>query len=295
MKSMTAFARSGFSIAGTDYSLEIRTVNSRHLDLKLRLPWGDAVVERRVAAELRGRLGRGRVDLTVVETGERSIGPLSANAQVAEELASVLRELAAAMKVELSIAAALVPQQPELVSSSRPTLDSETIWGGGLAEALSKALSSLIAMRMTEGAATAEHLSQLVGQLEALYGSLEQRTADFPQRTHARLIERLESLGIPGEGREAIDPGRLAQEVAVIADRSDVTEELSRLRSHIAQFKQIVEEDGQIGRRLEFMLQELSREVNTTGSKAADSEVTRLVVEAKGVLERLREQVQNVE
>jgi uncharacterized protein (TIGR00255 family) len=160
-----------------------------------------------------------------------------------------------------------------------------------LTAALAKALEQLLVMRRVEGEATASDLRDRLDLLENLLGSVEQRAPLIPQEWQAKLTERLERL----QPNLEWDPQRVAQEIALYADRCDISEELARFRSHLGQFRAMFTEDEPVGRRMDFLVQELNREVNTMGSKSNDAELTRAVVAIKAELEKIREQVQNVE
>ena len=287
---MTGFGRSVFEAFGHSYRLELRSVNSRFLDVKTRLPWADGVVENAAQKYLRSRLSRGRVDLTVLSEGGATTTSLMLNHQMASQLAHVLDELRAKLGCEEQTAALLLPPIKELVGVGGATShDSDELWQQ-MEAGLGRALEQLAAMRAREGEALLSELASLREQVGAICDSIEQAVAGDPQRLQQGLAQRLAALT-----GATLDPIRMAQEVALLADRCDVSEELTRLRSHLGQLKAILEEPGPVGRRVEFMLQELNRELNTVASKTVGADVAQAVVEAKGFLEKMREQAQNVE
>jgi uncharacterized protein (TIGR00255 family) len=289
MISMTGFGRSGFTLGGRAYRVEVRSVNNRFLDVKLRLPWVDGELESRAVALVRRRAARGRVDVAILEErGSARSGVLRIDLPLAQELGAALRQLAAAVQCDLATAARLVDTRLELLGGSE-LRSTDELWGV-VEEALATALDGLEAMRRQEGAAMAADLSAQLDALERRAGQVTTLVAEEPERQRARLESRLARLRVDG-----VDPARVAEEVALYADRCDVSEELARLASHVAQLRGMIADDHEVGRKVEFLLQEVHRELNTIASKALSAEVAHLVVEAKAAVEKMREQSQNVE
>ncbi|MBW2730874.1 MAG: YicC family protein [Deltaproteobacteria bacterium] len=290
MKSMTGFARVSFAAKGARYRVELRSVNSRFLDVKIRLPFHDGELESQATALLRKRLARGRVDLWVHEEGSvDGQAHLLLDTSVAVDVGQVLQDLARHLGSDLATAAQLLPPFKELVTTGT-IAESPERWKA-LHPALEQALERLVEERLREGqgllADLRTHLQTLVG----LTQRVEELAAGEPARAQQRLVERLNHLGVG----DTLDAARLTQEVAILADKADISEELARLRIHVGQFDALLGETKPVGRRVEFMLQELQRELNTIASKTTTAETTTLVVEAKGALEKMREQAQNVE
>jgi uncharacterized protein (TIGR00255 family) len=290
MISMTGFGRAGFALGQRTFRIELRSVNNRFLDVKIRLPWIDGELEARTLALVRRSVARGRVDVSVLEERSDAAGALRLDGEAARNLAAALRELCAVAQCDLPTAAALLQQsRVELLSAGGAARATDETWPQ-LEPGLRQALDALIAMRRREGAALA---AALVAQLDELGRRLEEiqrLVAGEPERQRARLEGRLAALHVEG-----VDPARLAMEVAICADRADVSEELARLASHIDQLRGAVDAEGEVGRKLEFMLQEVHRELNTIASKTVTAEVAHHVVEAKAAVEKMREQAQNVE
>jgi uncharacterized protein (TIGR00255 family) len=292
---MTGFGRGGFVLVGQNIRLEIRSYNNRFIDTKTRLPWTNGLLEGRVAAAIKERVSRGRVDVSVhAGVSEGAVTPTGAarlNEALARDLARLLKELADLLGgVDLRTAAGLIPPQRELISTGI-ALDDEAIWQA-LSTALSTALDGLIEMRSAEGAALAADLVRHLEKVEARAASIRTLAADLPQRLQQKLTNRLNALQLDAA---AVDPTRVAQEVAYLVDRRDVSEELARIDSHLTQLRQTMEEAKPAGRRIEFLLQELNRELTTIASKSDTAEIAHYVVEAKGDLEKMREQALNVE
>ena len=294
MRSMTGFGRGTAEQAGARATVDIRAVNHRFLDLKLRGGPLAPAVEEQLASRVRGALERGSVTVTVHV--QRAGGAMHIDAAAARAAYDTLAELARNLGTpppEL----ALVLQQPGVVVQG----DEETEDSPALVAALDAALAQLAVMREAEGGALARELTRRVDELARIHARVSELAKGLPEQLHKRLSDRLRKLVRDEASDKAndaagwLDPNRLAQEVALLADRADVTEELVRLASHLEQARALIAGSAPAGRRLDFLVQELGREINTIGSKSAAAEISALVVEAKAVLEKVREQVQNVE
>jgi len=288
--SMTGFGRAETEINGRRFGVEVRSVNSRFLEVKVRLPRRYLVWEERLRPLVQARCGRGRVDVLVVVDGHDAGTRVTINRDAARRYHALLQKLKAELGLDGPVRLSDVIAGPEVLVVQEESEDLAALWGQ-VEPVVERALGGLIAMRRTEGQALADDLRS---NLDALGERLERartRVDENSALAGERLKERLEKwLG----GLE-IDQERLIQEVAIVVDRLDVSEELVRAGSHVEQFRKLIETNGPVGRKLEFLLQELHREVNTLGSKSADVELSQLVVDMKSDLERLREQIQNVE
>lgn len=290
---MTGFGRGVAEHGRTRATVDVRAVNHRFLDLKLRGALTPAL-EDAIGSRVRGAIERGAVTVSVhlARTGGTSTTRIDhAAARAAHQQLGELAGLLGVAAPDL----ALVLAQPGVVvtgdDDSRDDSDTPAVLS-----ALDAALVQLAGMRDGEGQALARDLLARLDDLGALRVTIEGLAADVPERVQRRLKQRLERL-LQDEASDAagLDPGRLAQEVAVLAERADVTEELVRLASHLEQARALVTGKGASGRRLDFLVQEIGRELNTIGSKSAATEISSAIVEAKAVLEKVREQVQNVE
>lgn len=292
MYSMTGFGRGQLNFNGRSYALELRSFNNRFLDLKVRLPWMNGELEQRLQTYLRARLGRGRIELALrEESGEQAIS-VRLNSSLARDLARIIKELTGICQCDQRTAASMLPQLRELVQTDYLQINLDDLWPA-LEPALSSALVQLSAMRQAEGAAIAADLLGHLKRLQALVAQIEALAQGEPSRQQQKLQERLQKL--VGES-QVIDPLRLAQEVALLADRADISEELARLQSHFSQMNLLIAgPDSSGGRRIEFLLQELNRELNTIGAKTASAQVAHLIVEGKSLAEKMREQIQNIE
>ena len=298
MNSMTGFGRGAVLLGDSSYRLEVRSLNHRFLDVRVRLPWFSADLESRALKCVRARLARGRVDIVISEDpGASSAAALQVDETLAQQLAQAAERISEIVGVSKEAALALLPPRPDLVQATgnSPAADADAAWVA-VKPALVQALDELRSMRAAEGEANRKVLAGHREQLLEIGQKIEALAAGEPDRLRERIMTRLGQLGSGTEQPLSIDPVRLAQEAALVADRADVSEELDRLRSHLDQLGELLMAQGEpLGRKLEFMQQELLRELNTTGSKTQNTEVSHLVVEAKSVLERMREQVQNVE
>lgn len=276
---------------GRRATVEIRSVNHRFLDLKLRGASLDPAVEERIAGQVRRSLERGAVTVNVhVERRGEAAAP-----RIDRAAARAAHEALGALALDLGVAPpdlALIVAQPGVVVAG-DDLDDEDVVGEAIEDAAGAALARLLEMRTSEGAALVADLGARIDVLAGIFDGVEAVVVSQPDEARRRLSERLARL--LEDAKVAIDPGRLAQEVALIADRLDVTEELVRARSHLGQVRALLAGKAAGGRRLDFLVQELGREINTIGSKSAAAEISRLVVEGKAELEKIREQAQNLE
>jgi len=292
---MTGYGSVCFQVDESGFEVEIRSVNHRHLDVRVRLPRNLQALEPELRARVQARFARGKLDCGVTaQEGATPAPRLTVDLEAAREYVRAARELAAREQIDGSLSAAELLALPGVtrVSEVQPSLD--TLRSAVLA-ALDQALDALAAMRSAEGAALERDLTGRLQRVCELADALEQRADLVQQAVRERLRRRARQLETE---TGLLDEARLHQEVALFADRLDVTEEIVRLRSHVDQFRKALGSAGPgapVGRRLEFLLQELSRETNTIGSKGADAPVAHLIVDLKTELERMREQVQNVE
>lgn len=292
VRSMTGFGRAEVHRGAIVVAVEARSVNHRHLDIALRLPRALAALELDARRLVQGRLERGRVDVTVQLALEAGQAPsrVKVDVELARDYLAQARTLAAALDVPGAPGLDWLLERPGVLRLEETEAVPPEPWPA-LAEALGLALDELVARRAAEGERLAQELRTLHGELTALAAVLAARAPAAAARREERLRERLRAL----LGESPIDETRILAEAAVWADKSDVTEELARLRAHLSEFLLLLDKGGPVGRPLDFLLQELHREVNTIGSKADDLEMSQAMLAAKGVLERIREQVQNLE
>jgi len=286
---MTGFGRGVAETGAGRATVDLRTVNHRFLDLKLRATVAPAL-EEQIAAKIRAGIERGSVSVSVhVARPSAVTGALRIDEAAAHHAHAMLRHLA----TTLGLAApdlSLVLAQPGVVQTGGDDADADAADAAILA-ALDRALAQLHEMRQAEGAALQRELLSRLDELAALRDAIHSHAAGVTEQLHKKLQERVTRL----VGDAVVDPARLAQEVALLAERADITEELVRLGSHLDQARAFATGQGASGRKLDFLVQEIGRELNTIGSKSQRTEISTSVVEAKSVLEKMREQVQNVE
>ncbi len=290
--SMTGFGRGSAGGNTGSVGIELRSVNSRFLDIQVRSPHHLQAFEQVVRERIQGRVGRGKISAHISwEEGVSASAMPTLDEAVAARYCEELNRLGTSLDVRGEVDLQTIAHLPGIFRSEVADDKGDTTEAGELLlAALAEALDEFLAMRGKEGAALAVDLRQRVEHIEKRLAQVEERVPAARQQLHVRLREKVEELLKPGE----LDESRLAMEVALIADRGDITEEIVRFHSHNAQFVATLDEGGEVGRRFNFLLQEMNREANTISSKAADAEIVHLVVEIKEEVERLREQVQNL-
>lgn len=289
-RSMTGFGRGETAFEGRTWIAEVRTVNHRFLDLRIILPRPYAALEDRVRSAAASHHDRGRVEISLQLQGEESGGLLAVNTDLARQYHRCLRQLNDELALDDKVRLADMLTLRDLVSQQEQDLDLDREWHG-ISAALDRAFEECRRMREQEGQLLKEDLAKRLAGFAATVGVIEQQLPEILQQRQDELKSRITRL-LDGVD---LDPMRLAQETAILADKCDVTEELVRLRSHISQFTGFLASDEPVGRRLDFLLQEFLREVNTLASKISNAGVAYLNVEMKNEIEKLREQVQNLE
>lgn len=289
---MTGFGAATAEVPGGRLAVEVRSVNHRFSEVQLRLPRDLAALEDRTRTLVQEQVRRGRVEVIVTrDEGTRRVRRVRADFELAAAYVHALRELAGVVGASDEITLAQVAGLPDVLKLEDDRVDAESVWPA-LDMAVRTATDALVVMRAAEGRRLADDLFARTAALETMTDAIAGRSREvvraYAERLRGRLAELLKDT--------PIDETRISAELALFAERSDITEELTRLRSHLVQFRQTVaDEDGAVGRKLDFILQEMGRETNTIGSKANDLDVTRTIITMKSELESLREQIQNVE
>ena len=294
MRSMTGYGRRQESRDGREITVEIKTVNHRYLDVSCRMPRALSFAEDAVRKELARFLRRGHADVTVnylnLRADAREVHLDEGLLAQYRDAVAKIRQLSGGDPAYVSDAdVAFIAAQPDVMQVTVCEEDQDAVLQL-LLETADAAFSDVVAMREKEGAALKEDLTFHLNELARLREEIVELAPKVPILYQEKLQARIKELGV-----QELDPQRLAQEVALMADRCAIDEELSRLESHMAQMRSTLDDAEEAGRRLDFLTQELNREVNTIGSKASDAAITKLVVQAKSEIEKLREQVQNVE
>ncbi len=292
LQSMTAFARSERHNADYEVVTEIRSYNSKNLDLLVRLPHFGQPLEERIKSMASRRLHRGRVDIRmeIREVGE-GFRRFEIDLPKARAYHQALKKLRSEFKLEGAIGLEVMTAPGGIIKPADDEKDLETLWEL-MAAGLAEALDALIEMRGREGQSLAADFAKRLQTIEDRIAAVHTASQGLLEEYQQRLKERIAALT---RGVVEIDPARIAQEAALLADRSDISEEIVRARSHLNQFRHIVAHETPAGRKLNFLVQEFNREFNTMGAKTGKAEVSHLVVELKTELEKIREQVQNVE
>ncbi|MCG8589323.1 MAG: YicC family protein [Proteobacteria bacterium] len=292
---MTGFGSEAFEAAGVGFEVEIRSVNHRYLDVRVKLPRLLSELEAAVRASVQERLARGKVEVAVtMRAGSHGAERLVVDSDTAAQYVAAARALSDAHDLADSLSLDGLLALPGVARFEEPELPLDAL-KPSLETAVHAAVDALDAMRVREGENLAAEILGRLDRVVTLSGEIEARAGEVAQAARERLRKRAEQLK---EETGLLDEARLHQEIVIAADRLDVTEELVRLRSHVDQFREAVAaaDSGQpAGRRLDFLMQEFGREVNTIGSKGSDAPIAHAVVELKTELERVREQVQNVE
>src|SRR5499427_7503991 len=293
MKSMTGFGRANVSGETFNVAVEIKTVNNRFLDIHLRLSQDLTPLEMNIRKLISSRLSRGRVDLSInlERTGGTSY---EINRSLIAGYIKALQEIQDEFKLVGEVDINTLTRLPGALGPARSGIDEPT--SDGVLRAIGEALDDLEQMRASEGATLAEEMRTRLSKIETEIPIIEGAAAGIVDAYRQRVQNRVNELLARGENQLVeLDSGRLAQEVAYLADRSDITEELARLRSHLEQFRVTLNTEGEIGKRLDFLLQELNREANTVLSKSTEIAIKDAGLAIKAEVEKLREQVQNVE
>lgn len=292
IRSMTAFARGESESGGFRAMAELRSVNHRYCEVFVRIPRTWAALEERVKAQVRETAARGRIEVSLEIRDERG---RNVEFVVDEHLARAYHDALDRVRTVVGsnerVPLSTLVRLDGVVSARSGGQDIEADWAV-ISAAMAEALAALDAMRRTEGEALEREFTGRLTLLESLLGRIEEDARDLPALQKIKFAERIAALT---DGVAGLDETRLAQEAAVFADKSDITEEIVRAKSHIAQFRDFLAQGTAAGRSLNFLVQELHREFNTMGSKSCSAPLSHAVVDAKAEIEKLREQIQNVE
>lgn len=291
IKSMTGYGGGKCTAAEYELSVELKSVNNRFADISVRTPKGFMFAEEAVKSAVQSRISRGKIDVFVTLTGAgQSESTVVVNEALAAEYASAVALLADRLGLSAEISAYSISRYPDVLTLEKKEIDKDEALKN-LLSALEQALSEHDAMRTREGERLKDDLLSRLETIEKLVGKVEERSpqtvAEYRQRLGEKMREVLENA--------QLDENRILTEAAIFADKVAVDEETVRLRSHISQMREMLSGSGPVGRKLDFIVQELNREVNTIGSKCNDGEITSWVLDMKSEIEKIREQVQNIE
>ena len=291
IKSMTGYGRAVETVNGREFTVEVRSVNNRYLDCSVRLPRILSFGEENVKQAVKNAISRGKVDvyITVRSEGGDEV-QVTLNKAVLESYLTAMRQMVTEYGVADDISAASVSRLPEVFSLEKPQVDEEQLLADLMA-VVAKALEGYNAMRATEGEALDKDLRSRGETILQLVAKVEEGNAQTVIDYRTRLENKLKEV----LANTALDESRILTEAAIFADKVAVDEETVRLRSHLQQMNEMLTNGGAVGRKLDFLLQEMNREANTIGSKCTDVALARIVVDIKAELEKIREQTQNIE
>lgn len=291
VSSMTGFGKCTELVGGREITVEIKSVNHRYFEFSARVPRAYGFLEEKLKSYVQKKIARGKIEVGVfivnIETTDTKI---SANEALAKGYVDALRSLCEPLGVVDDIRLSSVARFPDVFSVTREETDETQLWLD-VECALEKAVNAFSLMRATEGENLKKDLGTRLLNIEALVSKIEERAPQRVKEYRERLYQKISEV----LSNNAIDESRIITEAAIFADKIAVDEETVRLRSHIGQFREIMELNEPIGRKLDFLIQEFNREANTIGSKCQDAEGARVVVDIKSEIEKIREQVQNIE
>lgn len=291
IKSMTGFGRGHAVLNGRDITVEIRAVNHRYYEFSCRLPRAFSFAEERLKSLLQGRISRGKLEVSVLVQNVTAVSEkITANKEVIGAYVSALREIKDEFGLADDLSLSAVMRLPDAFTVVKAETDEEQLWED-LKSVAEEALGNFITMRENEGARMKADISARLDVIEKNVAFVEERSPMIVESYRKRLYDRMCEV-LDGK---AADENRIMLEAGIFSEKTAVDEETVRLRSHIAQFREMLESAEPIGRKLDFLVQEMNRETNTIGSKVQDIEVTKLVVDQKSEIEKIREQIQNIE
>lgn len=290
MKSMTGFGRASLESNGKNYIIEIKTVNNKYSDITVKFPKRLSFMEDKIRKQIANRITRGKVEVSVsfFDFSNKSKNVVL-NKEVAKEYIKQLREIADENNLSENISVVEIAKLPDILNSIDSDNDEEI--ASEALQCLNMALDSLIEMRKTEGENIKQDLLVRIERVQNLVDKIAENSKGIVEEYVSKLEKRVKEI----LKTDVVDENRIAQEAVIYADKTSIEEELTRLNSHIVQFKELVNSDGPVGKKLDFMIQEMNRETNTIGSKAGSGEITKAVIDLKVELEDIREQIQNIE
>lgn len=291
IKSMTGFGRAQEILEGREITVEVRSVNHRYFEFASRVPRTHAYLEERLKSYVQKRVARGKVDALVtivnLDSGDTDV---QINHTLAKEYLDALRGMGQELGLADDVTISALARFGDIFVVRKTAEDADAVWAL-VQQVAEKALNAFVQMREVEGVRMKEDILSRLAGIEGLVSRVEEQSPRTLEAYRARLTAKMEEVLATAD----VDHSRILQEAALFADRIAVDEETVRLRSHIAQFRTILESPEAVGRKLDFLVQEMNRETNTIGSKVQDIEVTRLVVDQKSEIEKIREQIQNIE
>ena len=289
IKSMTGFGRAKYDIDGRQYIVEIKSVNNRYCDISVKIPRNISYLEEKVKAEISKLVSRGKVDVFITFYNNSTKGKtIKFNNELAEIYITELKKMAIKNGINQDIQVTEISKFPDILTIENDE-DEELIWNE-LKIPLIEALNSFIEMRETEGKKLYEDIEKRINNIELIVEKISENSTRLIKDYIVKLETRIKEL----MNTENIDENRLAMETVIYADKSSVEEEITRLKSHISQFRNLIN-GNVVGKKIDFLIQEMNRETNTIGSKSSSIDITNMVIDMKTEIEDIREQVQNIE
>ena len=291
LKSMTGFGRAKLEKNNRVYNIEIKSVNHKYTDISIKMPRSLSYLEESIKKEITSNISRGKIDVFITFENYSDEGKeIIINKDLIKRYVEEFKVIAEENNLSMDIPVTEITKLPDVLNIKK-TDDDEDIIANELKECLTEAIHNFVNMREVEGNKIKEDLLERLSRINQIVEKITNESTGLVEEYVVKLEERIKEI----LKTNVVDESRLAMETVIYADKCSVEEELTRLRSHINQFKLILQEEKPIGKKIDFLIQEMNREINTTGSKSGSLEITNLVVEAKTELEDIREQIQNIE
>ena len=291
MKSMTGYGRAKIENDTREYIVEVKSVNHKYLDINIKLPKTLFCIEDKIRKVISNKISRGKIDVFVTYINYGIEGKtILINKDIAKMYIKEIEEIATANNIASGIRATEISKFPEVLNVIVDEEDEEKIWLE-LNKCLEKALDNFIEMRITEGEKIKEDLKQRLDEIDENINEIFKNSTGLVEEYVVKLRKRIQEI----LNTDVVDETRLAQEIVIYSDKTSIEEEITRIKSHIIQFKELLNSEGAIGKKADFIIQEMNREINTIGSKSGKFEITQLVIKIKTQIEDIREQIQNIE
>lgn len=290
IRSMTGYGKQSLNVDGREYQVEIKSVNHRYLDINIKMPKTLSYLEETVKKEISEKIKRGKVDVFITyENNSKEGRNITINKELAKLYIEQLKELAEEEKISSNIEVMEIAKFPDILTIKVDEEDEKI--KQEIIQVTTEATNKIVEMKAIEGEKIAQDLLQRINKIENKIMEISSKSTGLIEEYVVKLEERIKQI----LKEQEIDQNRLAQEIVIYADKCSIQEEITKLNSHIAQFKELLKKDEPVGKRIDFLIQEMNRETNTIGSKSNSLEITNTVIEIKTEIENLREQIQNVE
>lgn len=291
LKSMTGFGRAKYEINSREYIIDIKSVNNRYSDITIKMPRSISFLEEKVKQKVTNSISRGKVEVFITFNNYSEQGKdIKINSELAKRYIEEIKQLSEETQIDMNINLQEILKMPDVLNT-RVDEEAEMLIWSELETALTEAINNFIKMRGTEGLKIQEDLEKRIDYIEKSVNSIDDISSTLVQEYISKLEKRINDI----LQNNIVDESRLAQEVVIYSDKCSIEEELTRLKSHIIQFKELLNKNTANGKKIDFLIQEMNRETNTIGSKANNLNITNYVIEIKTELENIREQIQNVE